>query len=361
MSLKQKKKNKAAKNENIAVEEDIEDRTSKEDQAAALDINESETESTSDQVADVDDRDINEAEETQSGPSKTAANKRKKSPTSQSTPVKSARHSNSKDISAQSTQLQLLQYLLSPSALSLTRPHDESSALISAPKTHLRTYSATTGTLTPFEELLSAVILSRPVSHVLGHRSIRTILNPPYDFTTPGAILEAGLSKCREAMFTARTQHKEKTAAEILHLAEVVVEKFSTTGDGEDTSLEEVRRLGDYDVTKERQLLKGSVKGLGDTGLDIFFRRVQLSWTEWFPLMDERTRHAAAELGLKDDPGDLFGLLDQCWGELDVEGVGGKDEKEKKRMAFVILLERMVGAKLEKKSECVLSEAAQLS
>lgn len=104
-------------------------------------------------------------------------------------------------------------------------------------------------------------------------------------------------------MFEAHTQHKEKTAIEIVHIADICTEKF---GGEYDTTLEEVRKQCGHDVDKERALLKSSIKGVGPTGLDIFFRRVQWLWIEAFPFMDERTKDAMAALGLPDDAEELL-------------------------------------------------------
>src|ERR1700761_5624249 len=100
MSPKQKT-NKAAENKNIGVKADTEDETFEADEAVALHIDEGATLVASNQDADIDDRNVNKAEETPSKePSlskRGVGSKRKKSPSSQSSPVKSARHSNSKD------------------------------------------------------------------------------------------------------------------------------------------------------------------------------------------------------------------------------------------------------------------------
>ena len=251
---------------------------------------------------------------------------------------------------------QTLKYLLSPAALDLCRPNDESKELANNPREKgYRTYSGTA--FTPFEELLSAIILSRPISHSLGHRSIRTILNAPYNFNTPKAIRKAGQKKAHQSMFDARTQHKEKTAIGIVKLADVVAEKLS---DEDDTTLESVRKRCDYDVGKEGDLLKSSIHGMGDTGLNIFFRRIQWLWTERFPFMDERTESAAGALGLPDDAEELFDSIDAMWDEIDQEQFEGEDEDDKKRRAFVVLLERIIGAHLEKKVTKVLQAAENI-
>jgi hypothetical protein len=54
------------------------------------------------------------------------------------------------------------------------------------------------------------------------------------------------------------------------------------------------------DQTVERRLLK-QCKGIGDVGVDIFFRDAQRTWDELYPFADRRAREAARRLGLADD------------------------------------------------------------
>ena len=146
--------------------------------------------------------------------------------------------------------VKMLQLLLSPASLDLCRPRDEIEDLKTrGPNT--RTYSSSE--FSPFEELVCAVILSRPISHALGLRSIRTIFNEPYDLTTPKRIRDMKVEGCRKALDDARTQHRQKTADELVMLADAVVE---TLGDGDDdVSLERVRRESDHIAGKVRLAL----------------------------------------------------------------------------------------------------------
>lgn len=138
----------------------------------------------------------------------------------------------------------MIQFLLSSNSIDLCRPKDEIEDLKN--RGDIRTYSSSA--FSPFEELVCALILSRPISHALGLRSIRTIFNDPYNFTTPKALREAGSEGRRKALDVARTQHRQKTADELGLLADQAVE---TIGDGEDdVSLEKVRRDGDHDAQK---------------------------------------------------------------------------------------------------------------
>lgn len=132
---------------------------------------------------------------------------------------RSARGAPSQSIDA----VKLINFLLSPNSLQLCTPKDEFSEVEKKPQ--LRTYS--TNPFTPFEELVSALILSRPIGHMLGVRSIRTIFNDPHSLTTPQAIRAKGKDGCRAALDEARTQHRQKTAEELVLLANTICDEFN--------------------------------------------------------------------------------------------------------------------------------------
>ena len=248
--------------------------------------------------------------------------------------------------------VKVLQFLLSPSSLDLCRPKEEIED-VKARGPEIRTYS--TSEFTPFEELVCAVILSRPIGHMLGLRSIRTIFNPPYEFTTPKKIREAGNEGCRQALDKARTQHRQKTAEELVLLADAVVDSLGY-GD-EDVSMERVREESGYDCDKEREMLRKSVKGLGKTGLDIFGRRIQGVWPKFYPFADQRTLAAAEKMGLPGSAEELRLILDENWEKLEVKDIEAEDGEAKKRKAFVRILERAVGADLEGNIDSIKAEA----
>ena len=277
--------------------------------------------------------------------------KKRKAPAASDSNKAPRRSARSAAPSAPPDTVKVLQFLLSPSSLDHGRPKDE----IEDVKTRgadIKTYS--TSTFTPFEELVCAVILSRPIGHMLGLRSIRTIFNAPYEFTTPKKIREAGNDGCREALDKARTQHRQKTAEELVLLADAVV---NSLGHGDvDVSLERVRKESEHDHEREREMLKKNIKGLGKTGLDIFGRRIQGAWPEFYPFIDQRTLAAVEKLGLPGSAEKLKDVLDENWEKLEVKDVESKDEEEKKRKAFVRILERAVGADLEGNVDSIKSE-----
>ena len=149
-------------------------------------------------------------------PSTVPSKRKAKAPSS---PSKAPRRSARSTPKTARNPIQILQFLLSSESLPLTRPKDELFVL-SESDSKLRTYSDSD--FTPFEELVCAVILSRPISHALGVRSIRTLLNQPYEYSTPEKLKEAGFEGVRKALDEAKTQHRQKTAEELVGLAEAV-------------------------------------------------------------------------------------------------------------------------------------------
>jgi len=283
------------------------------------------------------------------------SSKKRKQATGDGESQKSARRSGRSAPKSQPTQVQLLNYMLSQSAEELCRPEDETADIKS--RSSIRTYSTTV--MTPFEELLCAVILSRPISHRLGHRTIRTILNDPYNFTTAKAIQAAGSEKHHQALWDAKTQHKAKTAEQIGQIADVVLEKFTGKGDEGGTEMQKLLDDCNGDIDKALDTLKTSIKGLGDTGLNIFLRRVQWLWSAAFPFVDaSKTAMSLRKLGLPEEGGELRKAIEQHWKELDSGNVAGDDEAAKKRRAFVVILERAVGADLEGKVDDLMAAAA---
>jgi len=267
-------------------------------------------------------------------------------------PNKAVRQSNRRSMKPSTTQL--LNYLLSPAATTLCLPKDEQEQ---PPSKETRTYT-THVPLSPFEELLCSMVLSRPISHRLGQRAITTLLNEPYSFTTPKALRDAGSEKREQALWDARTQHKQKTADQLGGLADVVIEKFA---DGEDDNqLSRLRSDSSREMETMRQNLQSSIKGVGKTGLDIFFRRVQGWWAECYPFVDPKTEDSVAKLGLPRGEEELQVFIDQHWSDLKIDDVkGDEDEDMSKRLVLVRILERAVNADLENKIDDLLDAAAK--
>jgi hypothetical protein len=149
-------------------------------------------------------------------------------------------------------QLKTIKWLLSDEALNMITDDEVG-------KAGKRSYRSSPGELSPFEELVCAMLLAKPISHRLGLRSIATVLNEPHSLNSPGKIIDAGVEKVYEALSDARTQHKDKTADQLVKMANVLVDEF---GEGRnDDSLTKVRSKAEQDPGKERELLSKSIKG----------------------------------------------------------------------------------------------------
>ncbi len=97
------------------------------------------------------------------------------------------------------------------------------------------------------------------------------------------------------------TRYQERTATMLGDMAELLLDRYG--GD-----LRRLREEADRDPRRERPLLK-EFKGMGDVGVDIFFREVQVGWDELFPFADRRALDAAARLKLGKDPQGLVKLV----------------------------------------------------
>jgi hypothetical protein len=97
------------------------------------------------------------------------------------------------------------------------------------------------------------------------------------------------------------TRYQERTATMLGDLTEHLLERYG--GD-----LRRLREEAEREPKAERRLLK-EFKGLGDVGVDIFFREAQVAWEELFPFADRRALDAAGRLKLPKDPGKLADLV----------------------------------------------------
>ena len=75
--------------------------------------------------------------------------------------------------------------------------------------------------------------------------------------------------------------------------------------------LRKLREQAERDPGEERRLLK-EFKGIGDVGVDIFFREVQIAWDELYPFADKRALSAAESVGLGNSAGDIAGLVSKA-------------------------------------------------
>ena len=89
------------------------------------------------------------------------------------------------------------------------------------------------------------------------------------------------------------TRYQERTSTMLGELSEHLLDRWG--GD-----LRKLREEAERDPNRERTLLK-EAKGLGDVGVDIFFREIQGTWEELMPFADRRALEAARRLKLGGD------------------------------------------------------------
>lgn len=137
--------------------------------------------------------------------------------------------------------------------------------------------------------LLAALLFSTRISHAIASKSARVLVQRGW----------------RTALALARTtwqdrvtaldeggyvRYDERTSTMLGHDAELLIERYR--GD-----LRNLREEAARDPARERSLLM-ELKGIGEVGVNISFREVQLVWPELFPFADARTLADAKSLRL---------------------------------------------------------------
>lgn len=121
-------------------------------------------------------------------------------------------------------------------------------------------------------------------------------------WTTPRAMLGAAWDdRARVLNEAGYARYDERTSTMLAETSQLLLDRWN--GD--------LRRLRDEAGRRpahERRLLK-EFKGVGDVGVDIFFREIQGLWDELRPFVDRRALEAAARLDLGDAAEDVARLV----------------------------------------------------
>jgi endonuclease III len=151
-----------------------------------------------------------------------------------------------------------------------------------------------------FRLLVAAKLFSARISARLAIQAARALTERGW--TTPQKMAAAGWEeRTRTLNRSGYARYDESTSRMLGDMAHLVLARYH--GD-----LRNLRKEAGWEVEIERQLLK-EFKGIGDIGVDIFFREVQVAWDELFPFVDERARRNAKELGLPQDAPALLELV----------------------------------------------------
>jgi hypothetical protein len=164
---------------------------------------------------------------------------------------------------------------------------------------HGKTYTAEVridlGKGTPsmlFRWLCASILLSARISADLAMHAARALADQGW--TTAQKMAAATWEQRTRTLNQAGyARYDESTSRMLGDTAGMLLERYG--GD-----LRRLREAAERDAGRERSLLK-ECKGLGDVGVSIFFREVQLAWDELYPFADQRALEAAGRLGLGSD------------------------------------------------------------
>lgn len=148
-----------------------------------------------------------------------------------------------------------------------------------------------------FRLLVAALLFSARISAQLAMQAARALSDQGW--TTPEKMAAASWEQRTQILNeSGYARYDERTSSMLGDTAQLILDRYQ--GD-----LRNLREAAGRDPDEERRLLK-EFKGIGDVGVDIFFREVQVAWEELFPFADERARQNAKDLGLPGDPNVLL-------------------------------------------------------
>src|SRR5919197_1339334 len=152
---------------------------------------------------------------------------------------------------------------------------------------------AAKGTPSPlFRLLVASILLSARIGHRLAVDAARALFEQGW---TTAQKLDRTTWKQRVRVLNRAgyARYDERTASMLGDTTAMLLDRYR--GD-----LRRLRDEAQRDPDRERALLK-RFKGLGDVGVDIFFREVQVAWEELRPFADRRALDTAGRLGLGAD------------------------------------------------------------
>ena len=152
-----------------------------------------------------------------------------------------------------------------------------------------------------FRLLCAALLFSARIRASVAANAARAIAD--HGWTTPGKLAASTWEdRTRVLNGAGYARYDERTATMLGETAALLLDDYA--GD-----LRRLREAADRDPAAERRRLK-AFKGIGDVGVDIFFREVQIAWDELYPFTDRTALKAAERLGLPASARDLADLVD---------------------------------------------------
>jgi hypothetical protein len=140
-----------------------------------------------------------------------------------------------------------------------------------------------------FRLLCLSLLLSAPIGSDLSVRGARALWQQGW--TTPQKMhASTWAQRARVLNRSGYARFDERTARMLEDTSALILDRWK--GD-----LRRLRQEAERDPDAERAFLK-ECKGIGDVGVDIFFREVQGVWPELRPFIDHRAEGAARRLGI---------------------------------------------------------------
>jgi hypothetical protein len=143
-----------------------------------------------------------------------------------------------------------------------------------------------------FRWLCASILLSARISGEAAMSAARALADQSWT-TAPKMAASTWEQRTRTLNRAGYARYDESTSRMLGDTTGMLLEKYG--GD-----LRKLREEAARDPAAERRLLK-ECKGLGDVGVDIFFREAQVVWDELYPFAGRRDLDAAARLGLEKD------------------------------------------------------------
>jgi endonuclease III len=148
--------------------------------------------------------------------------------------------------------------------------------------------------------LVFALLSSARIGHNIALNATRVLMQRGWK--TPERLVATTWEERVKALDEAGyARYDERTSTMLGEIAQMIIDRY-------DGDLRKLRQAAQRNPANERKLLK-EFKGIGDVGVDIFFREVQITWQELFPFVDNRVLATARSLGLSSNPFVLAGLV----------------------------------------------------
>lgn len=177
--------------------------------------------------------------------------------------------------------------------------------------------------------LIASLLFSARIGHTIALESARVLFRRGW--TTPRKMAATTWNQRVKALDEGGyVRYDERTSTMLGETAQMAIDLYQ--GD-----LRKLREQAQSDPAIERKLLK-QFKGIGDVGVNIFFREAQVAWPELFPFADEKVLASAKRLHLRANTKALRGLV-------------------RGRRDFARLVAALMRVQLDRKHEEILSEA----